>query len=273
MQLNEEFSIEIRPIPGRNGIKKFSPNLEYYSQAHTIGPFVNPMTLKYRSGLTDKDKKYLEDKGFPYNINEQYIKGVPHEFWESQLVKIGLENGPMFLYPGKNLIHFIQWKYLLVNEFIYKSEEEMLTGSKPQATHYIYNESVENEIKATKLEKKNSLLIKVSSLSMARKKELILILLDEVVDNKKDNYITVKLNEILEDKNASQELEMLLNEDKEVLSLKAEIKKAIQANVLKKTKKGIYYFETNLGFTEEDVVEFFNASENQELYLNIKSKL
>ena len=42
---------------------------------------------------------------------------------------------------------------------------------------------------------------------------------------------------------------------------------------LRKTKKGIFYFETNLGFSEEDVKEFLIKDENQEILLNIKSKI
>jgi hypothetical protein len=43
------------------------------------------------------------------------------------------------LYPGKNQIDFVKYKFLLVNNYIYKSEDEMRTGSKPEATHYIYD--------------------------------------------------------------------------------------------------------------------------------------
>ena len=150
MSVSENLKIEIRPIPNRDGIKGFSENLEYFSQAHIIAPFVNPVTLKYETGLSEEDVKYLGDNNFPYDISDNYVKGKAHPFWESLAIKMELKNSPIFLFPGKNLIDFVKYKYLLVNSYIYKSEEEMLTGSKPEATHYIYNESEAISLKAEK---------------------------------------------------------------------------------------------------------------------------
>ena len=271
--ISRELKIEIRPIPGRNGIKQFSENLEYFSQSHIIAPFVNPVSLKYETGLTEEDIKYLKDNNFPYDLSDNYTKGVAHPFWESTMVKTELKNSPQFLFPGQSLMDFIKYKYLLVNSYIYKSEEEMKSGTKPEATHYIYNESEEIDLIAGELERKNSLIAKVSKLSLKRKRDIVLILLNENTDNKDENYLTVKFDSIVNDKDLSIQLEQIFNENNDSVSLSAEIKSAIQKNVLRKTKKGIFYFETNLGFSEEDVKEFLMHPENQELYLNIKSKI
>lgn len=271
--VDKDLKIEIRPIPGRNGIKSFSENLEYFSQAHILAPFVNPVTLKYVTGLSKEDKKHLKDGNFPYNIDDVYVKGKAHEFWESQIVKVELTNSPIFLYPGKNQIDFIKYKYLLVNNYIYNSEDEMNTGSKPEATHYIYNESAANKIKATKLEKRNSLIKKVSDLSLTRKRQLILIILNENTDNKDEDYLTVRFEDIFKNKALSLELQLLLDKNSEAVALSADIKSAIQKNVLKRTKQGIFYFETNLGFSEGDVAKTLSSSDNQEILLNIKSKI
>ena len=271
--VNKDLKIEIRPIPGRNGIKSFSENLEYFSQAHILAPFVNPVTLKYCTGLTEEEVKQLKDKGFPYDLDSTYRKGVAHEFWESQIVKVELSNSPIFLYPGKNQIDYVKYKYLLVNNYIYKSEDEMRTGSKPEATHYIYDEGAANKIKATKLESRNSLINQVSKLSLARKRQIVLIILNENTDNKDEDYLTVRFEDIINKKELSLELEAILLMDSEAISLTADVKSAIQKNVLKRTKKGIFYFETNLGFSEEDVVKTLQSSDNQEVLLNIKSKI
>jgi len=271
--VDKDLKIEIRPIPGRNGIKSFSENLEYFSQAHILAPFVNPVTRKYVTGLTEEDVKFLKDGGFPYELEATYRQGVAHEFWESPIVKVELSNSPIFLYPGKNQIDFVKYKYLLVNNYIYKSEDEMNTGSKPEATHYIYNEGAANKIKATVLEKRNSIIKKVSELSLTRKRQIVLILLNENTDNKDEDYLTVRFEDIIGNKELSLELEQLLDKDSNDIALSADIKSAIQKNVLKRTKQGIFYFETNLGFTEDDVRETLKSSENQEILLNIKSKI
>lgn len=271
--VSKDLKIEIRPIPNRKGIKEFSENLEYFSQAHIIAPFVDPVTLKYATGLSKEDKKYLKEENFPYDISENYVKGVPHEFWESSNVKVELKNSPIFLFPGKSLIDFVKYKYLLVNNYIYKSEEELKSGTKPEATHYIYNESEANSLKATKLEKRNTLINKVSKLSLKRKRDIILIIFNENTENKDEDYLTVRFEDIFKDKSLSSQLEQLLSKDAEDIALSAEIKSAIQKNVLRRTKKGIFFFESNLGFGEEDVKEFLSKDENQEILLNIKSKI
>lgn len=269
----ENLKIEIRPIPDRNGIREFSENLEYFSQAHIIGPFVDTRSLTYVTGLTEEDKEYLEKNNFPYDISNNYMKGVPHPFWESSIVKVELKNTPMFLFPGKNLLDFIKWKYLMVNNYIYNSEKEMLSGSKPEATHYIYDESEEVKIKATALERRNKLLKEVSELSLARKRKVLLVLLNEVTDNKDENYLTVRFEDILSDKGLSAQLEELLEKSPEVVDTAATVKSAIQKNVLRRTVKGIFYFETNIGITEEDAVKFLTNPANQEVLLTIKSKI
>lgn len=271
--INKELKIEIRPIPNRNNIKQFSENLEYFSQSNIISAFVNPVSLKYETGLSLEDKEYLKGEGFPYDISDNWTRGIAHPFWESSMAKVELKNSPIFLSPGKNLIDFVKYKYLLVNSYIYKSEDEMNSGSKPEATHYIYNESEFTDNRANELEKRNELIRKVSDLSLQRKRDIILILLNEVTDNKKENYLTVKFETIMNDKELSVQLNELLDQDSDSITLQAEIMSAIQKNVLRKTKQGIFFFENNLGFSEDDVKEFLIKPENQEILLNIKSKI
>lgn len=273
MSVSENLKIEIRPIPNRNGIKQFSENLEYFSQAHIIAPFVNPVSRKYETGLSKEDIEYLQENNFPYDISDTYIKGRAHEFWESPTVKVELKNTPVFLFPGENLIDFIKYKYLLKNSYIYKSEEEMLQGTKPEATHYIYNESDAINLKANKLEQKNNLVTKIGKLSLKRKRDIVLIILNENTENKDESYLTVRFDDILNNKEYTSHLKSLLDKGIDEVSLEAEIKTAIQNNTLKRTKSGIFYFETNLGFTEEDVKQTLLDPVNQELYLNIKSKI
>jgi hypothetical protein len=65
----------------------------------------------------------------------------------------------------------------------------------------------------------------------------------------------------------------LLDKSNEDITLTADIKSAIQKGVLRKTKQGIFFFETNMGFDEIDVTKFLSNLENQEILLNIKSKI
>lgn len=77
----------------------------------------------------------------------------------------------------------------------------------------------------------------------------------------------------MNDKEQSEQLSELLLRDVDDITLAAEIKSALQKNILRKTKQGIFFFENNIGFSEEDVKEFLIKPENQEILLNIKSKI
>ena len=271
--INKDLKIEIRPIPNRRGIRDFSEELEYFSQAHIISPLVNPDTLKYKTGLSKEDLEYLKDLGFPYDVSNNYIKGVSHPFWESAGVKVELLNTPIFLYPGRNEMDFIKYRWLLESKFVYSSEQEIIEGGKSEATHFIYDEGEEIAAKASKIDERNRIALKVDKLSKQKKKEFILILLNENTDNKDEDYLTVRFEDILSNKNLYAELTELLDAKQEYVSMKAEVKTAIQKNVLKRTKFGIFFFDTNLGYSEDDVIEQLSKPENQELYLQIKTKI
>lgn len=271
--INENLRIEIRPIPNRGEIRKFSENLEYFSQSHILGCFVNPVSLRYETGLSKEDLEYLEEVRCPYDVTDIYTNNVPHIFWDNQMSKIALTNSPIFLYPGKSILDFIKWKYLLASRYIYNSEAEMLTGVKPEATHFIYNEDEETAIKATKVQLKNDMIVKLSKQSPERKRELILIITDEVTENKDDDYLTVKLEEMINNKAQFLRLTELINANKDEVKMLATIKLAINKKVLTRTQKGIYFYENNIGFTEKDVMQFLLNTENQEILLNIKSKI
>lgn len=273
MNISKDLRVEIRPIPNRNNIKNFSDNLEYFSKSTVISAFVNPVSLKYETGLTEEDKTYLKEQGFPYDINDNWIRGVAHPFWESDIAKTELKSSPVFLYPGQSLIDFVKYKYLQNNKYIYKSEEEMNTGSKPEASHFIYDEEVATEVKAVEIEETNTLLTKISKLSLEKKKNILLVILNEDVSNKAESYITVKFDEITKSKELKQHLIELLSEDAKEIAILADVKMAILKAVLRRSKQGIFFFDNNLGYSEKDVVKFLKEADNQEIYLTIKSKI
>lgn len=271
--VNENLKIEIRPIPGRDKIRSYSENLEFYRQVNTIRPFVNPITNKYDTGLTEDDKKYLKDRGFPYDLNDYRKKDGEDSFWKSKEIVVDLPNSPMFLLPGKYELDFIKWKYLLVSKYIYLSEEELLSGCKPQATHYIYNEVEEEAIKASRLDRKNILVERIRALSPDTKRKFLLILENENAENKSENYLTVKFDELLSRSSNFSGLEELLNVDGRDLALMSNIKLALRKNILRDTSQGVFYQRTKLGYGEEEVLKFLKAPANQQLILEIESKL
>lgn len=268
--VDKGLKIEIRPIPNRGNIREFSEQLEHYTPGgHTIGAFPDPVTMKWKTGLTEADKLYLRNAGCSYDLSDSHMPGVPHPFWDSQIAKIVLKKKTMFLHPANSYLDFIKWKYLLVSDYVYSSEEEMMEGSKPEATHFIFDESVETEIKATAVEIRNRLIQQVQGLTLQRKRELILLVLDESAENKTESYLTMRFEEIFKNKAQMATLQHLLSKSSKELTVAAIVKSAIYKNVLVNRNNGIFFHDLNLGLTNEDVAEMLQRRENDALYLSI----
>ena len=267
---NKDLKIEIRPIPNRGGIRKFSEELEYFSERHTIIPYVNK-SRKYVTGLNEADIKYLKSVGVKYDLDDNYITDTPHPLWDSQEIKVDLLNTPTFLYPYRSPLDYIKWKFISVSEYVYSSESEMEEGGKPQATHYIFNEEIEDEIKAKKLLKNYNLIQTFLSFKENEKRSFLTMVFNEDFSDKSSDSLISKYEEAINDK-PDLVLKYINNSPGE-LSDKAFILKAIAKGIIRKNKKGLKYFDVDLGFTVEDAYNTLNTPDNVELFNNIKEKL
>jgi len=128
-------------------------------------------------------------------------------------------------------------------------------------------------MRATALQRRNALLNKLSKTSLKRKRDLLMVVANEATENRDEDYLTVRLEEVLDNAEQRQLLEQALERRPEETAVLAEVKQALQKSVLRRTKAGIFYFESNLGFAEEDVRDFLSKPENQEVYLSIKGKI
>lgn len=272
--ISKDLIIKIKIIPRSNDVRQTTQgyDMEFYTSNHIIGPFVDIHSRKYVTGLNESDIEYIKSTGFAYDLDDNYI-GVPHPFWESPLAKITLTYDPVVLMPGRNILEFIQWKYLLVSKFVYCSESDILTGLKPEATHYIYNEEEENAVKASKLQRRDDLIIKLSKLSLTRKRQFVMLIENENTDYRNEDYLRVKLNEIINNPQKINELEELLNIKNSDVTLLSDIKRCLHKNIFKKTPKGIYYLDRCLGVNETDVLEYLKDVNNQMELIEIREKL
>lgn len=271
--ISEDLKIEIRPIPPKKEVLAFSSTIGPFAQPKTVGPSINLQTRKFVTGLTPEDLTRIAESGLAYDLSNNFKEGEPHPFWDSTTARIDLLSTPQFLWPGKNLLHLIQWRYLSNHTQIYKSEQEMLEGGKNSATHYMYDEGEENSIKSTAIERHNRLIQKYSSLSLKRKRDVVLIIYGENTDTKDETYLTVKLHEISNSKEHAPDLERLLDASAAEIDVTALIKRAIRRNIIKKMPNGYYYFDTPLGLSESEIKTFLKAPENNHVYVNIIAKL
>jgi hypothetical protein len=268
----KDIKIEIRPIPNKKDIREYSEMLEHVSAKHILAPYLEGGSNNFATGLKKEDIEYLKKAGCPYDLNPLYEEEKP-SFWLSEIVKVQLLPSPIFLFPYRSVLDYIKWKYLLVSNYIYTSEEEIATGTKPEATHYIYDAKETVKLKAKEIEDKNSLIMQISKLSLERKRTFVLLLLNENTENFNEDELVCRFDDILANKDLKAQLIELLNADDATVSLKAIVKIALNKQVLKRTREGIFWFETKIGFREDNAIEFLSKPENQDILLGIKEKI
>ena len=194
----------------------------------------------------------------------------PHEFWDNNLAVVKLENNTIFLNTD-NPLDYIKWKICKASKFVANSMKEYDEGMFPEATHVIFDEAEEIEVKATKVQLRKKATIECSKLSLSKKIQIVMILGDKNLKNQSSDFVEVEIDTLIQ-KRAADILE-IINRDDEDTALHAMILEALQKSVLRKTGHKIVYFDSVLGGEVVDVVDYLKKPENQDLKLRLMSQL
>lgn len=258
--------MEIRPIDRIRWHKKTGK--ESFTRPRKIQPLVNSETMTYDTGLTKQEIEKFS-KIFKQDLSPVYNPEQPHQFWDSPIISVKLENNTMFLNLEKD-IDYIKGAVIKQSRFVANSLREYEEGLFPDATHYIVDEVEEVERIASKIETKKQATIKASKISGERKREIIIILSGKNVKGNSDAFVEVELDKLINGKDSKPaEVLRLIEEDPKKTKYLAVVLEALQKNVLKRAKHKIMYFESTLGTSAEDVADFLMEDENQDLYLQI----
>jgi len=255
--------IEIRPLPipkwhGKQGKESFA-------RPTKIRALIDTSKNEYATGLTPQEIKEYS-KILQQDLSPVFKTDKPHEFWDGPQAYVKLLNSTQFLDTTKPL-DFIRYKICKASPFVANSLKEWEEGKFPRATHVLFDETEEVEMKASKVALKNKAVIECAKLSLDKKIQLILIIEGKIVKGKSANYIEVILSEMI-DKRA-EEIIRTLELDAEDLYLKALVLEALQKGVLIRKDYKIKYFDSNLGAEVLDVVELLKKPDNEQLKMHI----
>ena len=240
--------LEIRPIEKRRWHGKSGS--ESFKRPHKIKALVNASTMEYDTGLTPED--------------------APHPFWDSNAATLTLENNTMFLNLD-NPLEYIKSRFAKKSRFVANSMLEYEQGLWPDATHVIFDESEEIEVKATKVAMQRQAVIKSAELSKDRKIQIILILSGKNLKGRSDNFIEVELDKLVQKE--PRELLRHIDMDTEDISLHALIEESLQKSVLRKSGHKILYMDHVLGGDVLDVIQYLKQPDNQDLKLRLMSMI
>lgn len=274
--------IEVRPLNvkrwhGHSGQNSFT-------RPKTVNVLVDAETRQYATGLNYVDKTFTDpddskkklteaqyyEKILKVDLSPQYFEEKTHPFWDSKTPKVKLENKTMF-FDTDLPVDYIKIKVLKASKFVANSMKEWEEGHFPYATHVITDETEEIEVKATKVQQRNDAIIKLSSTPIERKIQLVLILDGKNLRGASDNTVTVEVDKLV-DRDPAKLLRYLAM-NKEQTALHSLVLEALQKNILRKQGHKIMYFESVIGNSVDEVIDYLQLEENQDLKIRIMSAI
>ena len=259
--------IEVRPIERKRWHGKTGK--ENFTRPKKIQALVNSDTMLYATGLSDEDIRTLKEKHkVNYDLSPNFNEENPHPFWDSSSAVVKLENATMFFQTEKPL-DFIKVKLMKASKFVANSMKDYEEGLFPEATHVIFDESEEIELKATKVAIKKKAIVESTKISKDKKIQLIMIIAGKDAKGKSDNFVEVQLDKILES-NPKDVLRYIEMDDTSV-SLHSLILECLQKSILRKDGHKILYHDSVLGGDIYDVIAYLSEDENQDLKLRLMS--
>lgn len=259
--------VEVRPLKIKtwHGLDE----KENFTQAKVIEALYDVMTGGYATGLTkEEEEKYAKETGF--DLSSRFDPDKPHPFWGSAAGRIKLPNHTVILDTTKAL-DYVKVKMLKASKYVANSIKEWESGMFPNATHVIFDENEEVEVKASKIQLKNKAVIIAAKLTADEKSSLIQILSSKTVRGKSNDFMDVEIDKIVESKPG--EFIRYAKMDKQELNVRSAILEAIYKNVLLKEGTAVYYMGERLGSDFEDVVTYFMDPQNQKQKVSILEKL
>lgn len=258
--------IEVRPIEkerwhgntGKNSIRR----------PVKIEALYNVKTGRYNTGLSTEDEERLS-KLLGQDVSNIFIKDKPHPFWSTSGV-VKLSNTTQ-IFDDSIPKDEVAIKLMKASELVANSMKDYQDGLYPDATHVIFDQREEIEIKAAKAQIKSEVYIETSKLSRDRKIEIIQVLTNRGMRKQSDDFITVELTALIE--KSPEEVLRVIKTEKETTKIHAMILEALDKNVLRKEGSSFYYMDDQLGFDLNTTINYFKDPSNQKLKAEIIAKM
>ena len=267
MESGKKAMVEIRPLE----LKKWHGKTgeDSFAQPITIRVLYDHATGAYATGLTKKEEEEYSSK-LGVDLNRTFNPQKPHPYWDSSASKIKLPNYPIFLDPAIPL-EFVRIQNLKSSNLVANSMKDYGSNKYPEATHVIYDEVEEVEIKATKVQLKKKCYKLANKLSTDKMVNILTITSDKTVRGRSRDFLDVQLDELIE--TDSELFLRYAKMDAQETYIRASLLEALHKNILTKEGLSIYYMGDKLANSYEDAITYFLDPQNQTLKVSILEKL
>jgi hypothetical protein len=259
--------VEIKPLP----LKKWhgKKDKESFAQTKTIEALYSNKLGGYQTGLTDEEAE-VYGKKLGFNLNNLFDPEKEHPFWSQKIAQVRLENATTYLDPTKPL-DYVKIKLVKVSKYVANSMREWEEGKWPDATHVIYDENEEADVKASTIQKRNKAIALASKMTLDEKATMVLIVNGKYVKNKSLNFIDVEIDEAIEEK--VDEFIRYASMDVADMQVRGSILEGLHRQILTQEGAAIYYMGERIGFDIEDAMAWFQSPDNQKLKVAILERL
>jgi hypothetical protein len=234
---------------------------ESFQRPKSIEVLYDANAGKFATGLTDEEaKEYGEKLGV--NLTAYHNPLQPHPYYSTKAAKIVLKNEAM-IFDTNTPGDYVKVKNLKASKFVANSLKEWEEGLFPEATHVIFDEAEEVEIKASKLQLEMKAMALFSKMTDDQKVNLVQILDNKTVRGRSTDYLNVAIHELI--KKDAEKFIRYASMDKTESYIRATLLEAISRNIVIKEGTNLFYMGDLIGADFEDAIKWFNNPQNSKI--------
>lgn len=259
--------VEVRPLP----VKKWhgKKDKESFSRPKDIEVLYDHKTGKYATGLTPEEANDY-GKRMGVDLSDIFNANDPHPYWSTKPASIRLPNHTVIFDTDKP-VEFVKVKNMRASKFVANSMKEWEEGKWPEATHVIFDETEEVNLKASKGAMRDECVLIKVKMSDEDKANMVQILSKKSVKGRSTDFINVEIDAIIEE-NPIDFLKYAKMGREEVY-IRAMVLECISKNVLTKEAGSIFYMGEMIAFDYEESIRWFKDPQNNKMKVAIFEKL
>lgn len=259
--------VEVRPLPAKKWHGKMGK--ESFSRPKDIEVLYDPVTGRYATGLTPEEAaKYSKEMGV--DLSDTFNFNEPHVYWSTKAATIRLQNHTM-IFNTDIPTEFVKVKNMKASKFVANSMKEYDEGKWPEATHVIFDEEEDVNLKASKIALQDECNDLKRKMTASDKANMIQILAEKSVRGRSDDFINVEITAIINEKPA--DFLKYAKMGREEVYVRAAVLEALYKNILTKEGSAVYYMGDMVGLDYEDAIRWFKDPNNQKMKVTILEKL
>jgi len=264
--------VEVRPLPTKKWHGK--EGKDSFTRPKVIEALYDDSLKAYATGLTEEEAREYGRK-LGVDLGNHFDPEEPHPTWSTKQFSLKLDNNTVIL-DTKDLRQHVLVKLMKANKWVANSMKSWENGEWPFATHVIFDEEEEVEIKASRASRKALVYQKLAEMSDEEKKSLIWILSNKSLRGKSPNFIVVELDELINGDDSAETFEKLaklIEIPKRDRFAKSTILEAIQRNILIKDGSSIVWMGDHIANSVDDAAAWLSSPDNQTIKAKIIEQL